>query len=286
VSIVDRKKSTRLNKTISNITVDRISAQGSSTVSHDLGELVELPLSKIIPDPNQPRKSLKNIDSLAKTIDENELIQPIIIREIDGGYMIIAGERRYTAFKHLGRETIPCIIREKSESTDILVLQLLENDQREKMHPLEVSDAINTLAQDDKLTVTQISKKLGVSKDWVSTRKQLKFINQKVKDLALSDKVLDVRTLVDLNRLNNVDSGATDKVIKKILANKISGSYRQYVQKEIERSGSRVTQVKEKKDDKVYQIEYLDEQNDRVIIKLSGSKKPMIMMKTESYQKL
>lgn len=286
MSIIDRKKSSRLNKTISNITVDRISAQGSANVSNDLGELVELPLSKIIPDPNQPRKSLKNIDSLAKTIKENELIQPIIIREIDGGYMIIAGERRYTAFKYLGRETIPCIIREKSESTEILVLQLLENDQREKMHPLEISDAINTLAKDDKLTVTQISKKLGVSKDWVSTRKQLKFIDQKVKDLALSDKILDVRTLVDLNRLNKVDSASTDKVIKKILADKISGSYRQYVQKEIEKSGSKNTQEKVKKDDKVYEIEFLDEQEDRVIIKITNSKKPMIMMKAGNYQKL
>ena len=119
MSVIDRKRNTRSNKTNSYLTIDRINAQSSTNVSIDLGTLVELPLDKIIPDPNQPRKKINNIENLAQTIRENELIQPIVVRQLNNQYMIITGERRYQAFYHLGRKTIPCIIKNASNANDI-----------------------------------------------------------------------------------------------------------------------------------------------------------------------
>ena len=96
------------------------------------GTLQSLPLDKVKPDPNQPRKTFRNIDALAASIREQGIIQPIIVtakQESDGCYRIIAGERRYLAAKQAGLSTIPCIIRE-ADDANIVILQLLENDQR------------------------------------------------------------------------------------------------------------------------------------------------------------
>lgn len=285
MSITNRKKNRRNNKTISDVTLDRIQAQSVSEASIDLGELVELPIEKIKPDPNQPRKDIKNIEGLAKTIEENELIQPISVRKIENGYMIIAGERRYHAFKFLNRNTIPCIIKNQRNDQDILILQLLENDQREQMNPFDVSEAINQLAIRDNLSVTNIAKKLGVSKDWVSIRKQLKNVDIKVKDLSGHANIHDVRTLVDLNRLNNIDSKFADKLIGKIKDNNLDGSYRQHIQKAIEKCNKKNVGMKSKIE-KIQHIEYLDEKEDRIVIKVIGSKKPVIFMKSENFHKL
>lgn len=287
MSIINRKSSGRLNKTISNMTVDRIKAEASNTKSSDIGELVNLPIEKIVPDPTQPRKTLENIESLAKTIDENDLLQPISVREVDTGYMIIAGERRYQAFKFLKRKTMPCIIKNYDNKNDILVLQLLENDQREQMKPFEVSEAINRLSNKNNMGVTDIAKKLGVSKDWVSIRKQLKYIDPKIKELSELLDIRDVRSLIDINRLNEKDVLLADRVIKNIKNGKVDGSYRSYIKKSIEKyNSSKLNQDGvASKNKTIQEIEYLDEQDDRVIIKITGSKKPLVLLKSNNFNK-
>jgi ParB/RepB/Spo0J family partition protein len=284
MSIIDRKRNIKNNKTNSDLTLDRIKAQSFSDIAIDPGELVELPLDKIISDPNQPRKKIKNIENLAQTIRENQLIQPIVVREFNNQYMILVGERRYHAFLHLNRKTIPCIIKNTYNSSNILVLQLLENDQREKMHPLEISSAINTLAKNNNLSVTSISKKLGVSKDWVSVRKQLIHIEDKIKQLAVDDEVHDVRTLIDLNRLNNIDSKSCNALLAKIKLGQLNGSYREYVQKAIKKAN--VSSVKTTQKNILQQVEYLEDKADRLIIKIYGKKQPCIFIKTKSYHAL
>lgn len=114
-----------------------------------VGEFFELPLSLVKPDANQPRKSFKNIESLAASIKENGVIQPIIVtaKKNDGTHYIIAGERRYLASQQAGLATIPCIVRQEESDASILLLQLLENDQREGVSPFEEADALRDLIE-------------------------------------------------------------------------------------------------------------------------------------------
>ena len=101
------------------------------------GALQDLPLNMLEPDPNQPRKTFNHLDSLAASIKQNGVIQPVIVTPKNklGFYTIIAGERRYRAALQLKTATIPCIIRD-ADDANIVILQLLENDQRKMSHRL------------------------------------------------------------------------------------------------------------------------------------------------------
>jgi len=105
-------------------------------------EIMEIPLSQIKPDPLQPRKVFDEdeLAELAKSIENNGLLQPISVMPNGTGYIIIAGERRYRAHQLLDRETIDCIIFEGSED-QAKAMQLLENIVRKDLNPLEVAQA-------------------------------------------------------------------------------------------------------------------------------------------------
>ena len=114
-----------------------------------IGALKDIELKYIQPDPNQPRKTFKNLESLAQSIRKKGIMQPIIVMTSNnkqGCYNIIAGERRYRAAKMAGLFKIPCIIRHETDK-NILILQLLENDQREKVSPFEEADALVNLIE-------------------------------------------------------------------------------------------------------------------------------------------
>ena len=109
-------------------------------------EAVDLCLSLIEPDKNQPRKIFdeKLLEELASSIRQHGVVQPILVREIDKGkrYQIIAGERRWRASKIAGLEKIPAIIKEYDKANRMAV-SLIENIQRENLNPLEEAQAIS-----------------------------------------------------------------------------------------------------------------------------------------------
>lgn len=104
-------------------------------------EILDLALDRLRPNPDQPRKSFDEgeIESLAESIRGHGLINPIAVKAIDdGSYVIVAGERRFRAFQHLGRPAIPAIVTEG----DVDEVALIENTQREDLHPVELADAL------------------------------------------------------------------------------------------------------------------------------------------------
>ncbi|ETW96654.1 MAG: hypothetical protein ETSY1_25785 [Candidatus Entotheonella factor] len=114
----------------------------------NLPRISEIDLAKLRPNPNQPRTRFdeESLDQLAASIEQHGLIQPIAVTgdpDEHGRFIIVAGERRFRAFQKLGRETIPAI--QTSGATDEIAL--IENIQREDLHPLEEARALANLIE-------------------------------------------------------------------------------------------------------------------------------------------
>lgn len=145
-------------------------------------------LSKIEPNPNQPRKTFKSeeLSELAASIAENGLIQPIVVRpsENDGYYTIIAGERRWRACKRAAMSEIPVIIM-NVDNKKAAELALIENIQREDLDPIEEARAYRSLIDEYGLTQSELADKIGKSRTNVANMMRL---------LELPDEIIDMVT--------------------------------------------------------------------------------------------
>ena len=124
--------------------------------------LLEIPLGQIVPNPRQPRREFDEaaIKELAESIRSEGLMQPIVVRKIKDGYELIAGERRFRAFKHLGQKTITARILEASDHTSA-VLALVENLQRTDLNPVDEALGVASLMRDFSLTQEVVADRLG-----------------------------------------------------------------------------------------------------------------------------
>ncbi|MFT6835315.1 MAG: ParB family chromosome partitioning protein [Francisellaceae bacterium] len=194
------------------------------------GQLLYLTFDEVKPDSNQPRKSFKNIDSLSKSIKENGIIQPVIVKpkNEDGIYTLIAGERRYRAAIKAELTHLPCVVRAKDD-IDTLIIQLLENDQREKVSPFEEADALVELINTKNMKKQDVAKALGRDSAWVSMRMKLKDASESIRLLSDDDVIDDVRTLYELKKFEDELPAASVDFIQKIRQSKIRGSYREAI---------------------------------------------------------
>ena len=117
----------------------------------------EIRASSFQPRKNFPEGSLKE---LAESIREKGVIQPVLVRQIEGGYELIAGERRFRAVKLLGHKEIPVIVKKVADA-DLLEIALVENIQREELNKIEEAKAYDRLARDFGLTHETISRRVG-----------------------------------------------------------------------------------------------------------------------------
>ncbi|MCF6775100.1 ParB/RepB/Spo0J family partition protein [Thiotrichales bacterium 19X7-9] len=240
-----------------------------NTEAQSGGSLLELSLTQVKPDPNQPRKVFRNIESLAASIKEKGVLQPIIVRRNDNGdYTLIAGERRYRAAKMAQLVTIPAIVRQEKDS-DVLIIQLLENDQREKVSPFEEADAIYELIKHKKMKKSQIAKSLGRELSWVSMRLKLNEGSTLIRRLSDDGIIDDVRTLYELKKFEDETPDLAKDFVRKIRESRIRGSYRQAISRA--RSGAR----KQKDNEKLQQAvdtEQVDIDGNILTVYVSGKK--------------
>lgn len=148
-------------------------------------ELMDLEMAMVVPTEAQPRQSFKEdtIKELAESIEKNGLLQPIVVRPMEKGkYQIIAGERRYRAFKKLGRKVIPAIVRDY-EDEEVDKLQLVENVQREDLNPYDEAIAYLKLKEKYGLKQDDIAKAVGKSRPYISNMTRL---------LSLEDEILEM----------------------------------------------------------------------------------------------
>ncbi|MBU3664609.1 MAG: ParB/RepB/Spo0J family partition protein [Chthoniobacterales bacterium] len=147
-----------------------------ATASAAAGEdrVLSVSLAKVVPSPLQPRTTFpaEHLSELVESIRENGIIQPLIVRRVNGLYELIAGERRWRASGQAGLKEVPVIVR---EATDLEVLEfaLVENLQREDLNPIEEAQAYKRLAEEFRLKQEDIAKKVGKSRAAVANTMRL-----------------------------------------------------------------------------------------------------------------
>jgi ParB family chromosome partitioning protein len=134
------------------------------------GGLIEVPVSAIEPNPKQPRGAFdeESLAWLARSIGEVGILQPIVVRPRDeGGYELVAGERRLRAAKTAGLATIPAVVRQ-SDDTEALREALIENLHREDLAPLEMAAAFQELLEELGVSQEELATRLGFSRPYIA----------------------------------------------------------------------------------------------------------------------
>ena len=122
----------------------------------------DLPISEIDPNPYQTRSNFDDqaLSELAASIQANGIVQPIVVRPMNGRFQLIAGERRWRASQKLGHEFIPAVVKQVSNE-QAMEMTIVENLQREGLNPMEEARAFERLARDFHLTQEQMSQRTG-----------------------------------------------------------------------------------------------------------------------------
>ena len=183
-------------------------------------EVVQLYLDDIIPNRFQPREVFdeKALKELAVSIKEHGVIQPIIVRNVNGKYEIIAGERRYKASALAGLTKIPAIVRDLDDKESSKVA-LLENLQRKNLNPIEEARTYQKILEIDQMTQDELAKTMGKSQSAVANKIRLLSLPDVVQDALLKEQISErhARTL-----LNVPDAKKQKEMLKKVIDNKMS----------------------------------------------------------------
>jgi ParB family transcriptional regulator, chromosome partitioning protein len=141
-----------------------------SAPAGEVGELRELPVELISPNPKQPRTRFdpEALAGLAESIESSGVVQPLLVRPLsDGGYELVAGERRWRAARQAGLEKVPAIVRDSARA-ERLELALIENMVRENLNPVEEARACAALVDDLGLSKEDLARRVGRSRPAVS----------------------------------------------------------------------------------------------------------------------
>ena len=152
------------------------------------GGVTTVPLHRVEPNPLQPRKEFEPeaMQALADSIAEHGLIQPLTVRETQGGYyQIIAGERRWRAARQAGLEEVPVLIIE-ADDRKVMELALVENLQREDLNPMEEAQGYRTLMEDYGLTQNETAQRVGKSRPAVANALRLLSLSDELAELVRS----------------------------------------------------------------------------------------------------
>lgn len=147
----------------------------SSQVSYADAKIQEIDITKIIPNPYQPRKIFdeKALQELADSIREHGVIQPLVVTETANGYELVVGERRFRASQLAGVAKVPAIVKKRMEDQTKLEVALIENIQRQELNPIEEAQAYDRLMKTFHLTQEQVAKKVGKSRPAVANTVRL-----------------------------------------------------------------------------------------------------------------
>ena len=158
--------------------------------SDDVGQNNIL-ISRITPNPNQPRKVFdeKSLKQLAQSIDEKGLITPITVKASNNKYIIVAGERRFRAHQLLKRKRILAYIIDADSNKDIMYMALIENIQREDLNAIEQAKGYKYLKDNLDSSITEIAKTVGKSRPAVSNSLRLLNLPEEIQDSILKNEI-------------------------------------------------------------------------------------------------
>ncbi len=144
----------------------------------------EIPVEQIAPNPHQPRREMNDaaLAELAASLKSTGMIQPVIVRKVENGYQLIAGERRLRAAKLAGLASIPAIVRDVDSFTQAQ-MALVENIQREDLNPIDRAQAYRALVQQLGLTQHELAGRLGEDRSTIANFLRLLDLPEPVRGL-------------------------------------------------------------------------------------------------------
>ncbi|MGI6143042.1 MAG: ParB/RepB/Spo0J family partition protein [bacterium] len=165
--------------------------------------VIEIRVSDIRPNKFQPRQEFSEdkLEELARSISLHGVLQPVVVRDVIGGYELVAGERRWRACKLAGLEIIPAIIRDFSDS-EMMEIALIENLQREDLNPLEEAAAYRRLLDEFGLTQEELSQRIGKSRSHIANILRLLQLPPEIQDYVSRGTISmgHARTLLGLEK--------------------------------------------------------------------------------------
>lgn len=244
-----------------------------------------LAIGEIEPNREQPRQNFDEeaLNELASSIAEHGVLQPLIVRPTpDGGYQLVAGERRWRAARIAGLTEVPVIVKTLTDS-EVSVIALIENLQRENLNPMEEAEGIQKLIDEFDFTQEQAAQKLGKSRSALTNTLRLMSLPEKVRDLVSDDFLSQghARALLGINDKSKICDAAdtviskhlsvreTEKLVKSINSQSVPGSTRIHkrdpffseVELSISSSSGRKVSVKESKKGGKIEIEFFDKED-------------------------
>lgn len=194
--------------------------------------ILELSIDEIQANPFQPRLYFDpaQLEELSSSIKEYGVLQPVIVRVVEGNYQLVSGERRFRASKLAQKKTIPALVRQLSDR-EVAEMALIENLQREDLNYFEEAEGYARLIQEFQITQEEVAKKMGKSQPTIANKLRLLQISEKVRREISVDVVTErhVRSLLKLkneeqqldvlNRIykNNLNVRQTDDYIETLL---------------------------------------------------------------------
>jgi ParB family transcriptional regulator, chromosome partitioning protein len=158
-----------------------LSAEGTATATEDAGEI---PIDLIDPSPLQPRSVFDDakLDELARSINANGVVQPLLLRRRGDRFELIAGERRWRAAQLAGLSKVPAVVRNVSDDK-VLELALIENIQREDLNPIEEARAYKKLIDTIGLTQETVAERVGRDRSYVTNYLRLLRLPEDLQEL-------------------------------------------------------------------------------------------------------
>ncbi len=152
-----------------------------------IGRMV--PIDQVDPNPDQPRQVLGDLSELMASIAEKGIIEPLIVRQRNDRFQIVAGERRYQAASRVGILEVPVVIRDLDDA-ELVEVALVENLQRKDLSPFEECEALHALVREHGLKHEEVARRLGKSRSSVTESLSLQ---------AMPDDVRELCRLADIN---------------------------------------------------------------------------------------
>jgi ParB family chromosome partitioning protein len=163
-----------------------------------------IPVDKIRPNPDQPRKIFGDLRELTESIKEKGVLEPLLVRFMprDDSYHIISGERRYHASRAAGLREVPCI-EKIADDAETLEIALIENLQRKDLSPFEEADGLQRLAEHFDYTHDDIAKKIAKARSSVTETMSLRVIPVELRKLCIERGVISKSLLLQIARQPN-----------------------------------------------------------------------------------
>ena len=174
-------------------------------------------LDQVVPSPLQPRKEFQteHLRELMESIREHGIIQPLIVRPVNGKHELIAGERRWRAARELGLKQVPVIAREASDR-DVLEMALIENLQREDLNAIEEASAYQRLSKDFNMRQEDIAQRVGKNRATVANAMRLLDLPDSVQSLVSQGRISTGHAKVLLSLKTSSDQeAAADEILRK-----------------------------------------------------------------------